>query len=529
MNPPLQGKDQTPVDADLSPSNFILNHLSAQQRIAHQVGLQQRDSLFLMRDHRRNDNFLAAAVQQQLVASLTSPTMQLYGNLGSQPHMHPDLSGGLLSRAQQNQHNATSLVQRLSGQSTSPHSYFSIGMSPKLLDSLVREATSGTKRPTTAQQIPCLARGMATDHNSMTAYFEIAIDVTHGQHLYCSHPVCRAAGVKFRYCLYCKKPVTKQNFRSRHLHADVVSATSETTANGASGKKRKYHLADIDSTGSDPASNERGEGSHEDDDDRSGPNDVVIVAKVQENYGRRMSPNNSASGKRSSEAEAQSSHLSTAIVSRAVEIMQDGERMELQGKDSEAQVLHESNSGNYLLIDPDSCHDPSSMTASNTKPHDETCDKMTRKSKGLSLDTLIESGDRTDTTFELENLHRRRLWLTLFSKRPQDLGHGIDTWLSQVLVVSDPARSWNSEGDKVVDGADCEMNAGSDVPGLRRRQEPSSSQLAKWLGLLGTRPETSVEGSRATAWLKRVLEVSCQHFEDDDSTMNEAEHRILKT
>jgi hypothetical protein len=170
MNPQLQGKDKTPVDADLSPSNFLLNHLSAQQRMAHQVGLQQRDSLFLMRDQRRNDNFLAAAVQQQLVASLTSPTLPLYGNLGSQTNMHPDLSpGGLLARAQQNQHNAASLVQRLSGQSTSSHSYFGMGMAPKLLDSLVREATSGTKRPTTAQQIPCLARGMATDHNSMVS------------------------------------------------------------------------------------------------------------------------------------------------------------------------------------------------------------------------------------------------------------------------------------------------------------------------------------------------------------------------
>ena len=27
--------------------------------------------------------------------------------------------------------------------------------------------------------------------------------------------------MKFRYCFYCKKPVTKQNFRSRHLHASL--------------------------------------------------------------------------------------------------------------------------------------------------------------------------------------------------------------------------------------------------------------------------------------------------------------------
>ena len=54
-----------------------------------------------------------------------------------------------------------------------------------------------------------------------TAYFDIPENSRHGQHLLCSHSVCRAAGVKFRYCFYCKKPVTKQNFRSRHLHANL--------------------------------------------------------------------------------------------------------------------------------------------------------------------------------------------------------------------------------------------------------------------------------------------------------------------
>eukprot|EP00529_Nitzschia_sp_RCC80_P015140 CAMPEP_0113482200 /NCGR_PEP_ID=MMETSP0014_2-20120614/22796_1 /TAXON_ID=2857 /ORGANISM="Nitzschia sp." /LENGTH=699 /DNA_ID=CAMNT_0000375709 /DNA_START=307 /DNA_END=2406 /DNA_ORIENTATION=- /assembly_acc=CAM_ASM_000159 len=70
-------------------------------------------------------------------------------------------------------------------------------------------------------RLPCQARGMKADHNASTAYFEIPDDARHGQHLLCSHPACRSAGVKFRYCYYCKKPVTKQNFRSRHLHADL--------------------------------------------------------------------------------------------------------------------------------------------------------------------------------------------------------------------------------------------------------------------------------------------------------------------
>jgi hypothetical protein len=58
-------------------------------------------------------------------------------------------------------------------------------------------------------RLPCQARGMKADHNSSTAFFEIPDEARHGQHLLCSHPACRAAGVKFRYCLYCRKPVTK--------------------------------------------------------------------------------------------------------------------------------------------------------------------------------------------------------------------------------------------------------------------------------------------------------------------------------
>lgn len=70
-------------------------------------------------------------------------------------------------------------------------------------------------------RLPCGARGMKADHNSSTAYFDVPEDARHGQHLLCSHSVCRSAGVKFRFCFYCRKPVTKQNFRSRHLHANL--------------------------------------------------------------------------------------------------------------------------------------------------------------------------------------------------------------------------------------------------------------------------------------------------------------------
>jgi hypothetical protein len=72
------------------------------------------------------------------------------------------------------------------------------------------------------------------------SYFEVDTETAvHGQHLLCSHPACRAAGVKFRYCAYCMKPVTKQNFRSRHLHADQAAAQKKIEDNVASQSSSK--------------------------------------------------------------------------------------------------------------------------------------------------------------------------------------------------------------------------------------------------------------------------------------------------
>ncbi|KAL3807061.1 hypothetical protein ACHAXA_008007 [Cyclostephanos tholiformis] len=66
--------------------------------------------------------------------------------------------------------------------------------------------------------VPCRARGMPVDHNFKSAYFIIPDNIEHGDELMCSYPACRQAGVKFRYCLHCKVPVAKRNFRNRHRH-----------------------------------------------------------------------------------------------------------------------------------------------------------------------------------------------------------------------------------------------------------------------------------------------------------------------
>jgi hypothetical protein len=56
-----------------------------------------------------------------------------------------------------------------------------------------------------------------------TAHFQIPKDVKHGQELFCSYAACRDGGVKFCYCMHCRIPVAKRNFRIRHHHCDMAS------------------------------------------------------------------------------------------------------------------------------------------------------------------------------------------------------------------------------------------------------------------------------------------------------------------
>jgi hypothetical protein len=51
----------------------------------------------------------------------------------------------------------------------------------------------------------------------------------------CSHPACRAGGVKFCMCTHYKFPVAKRNFRIRHHHCQDERIPN-TTANGERGR-----------------------------------------------------------------------------------------------------------------------------------------------------------------------------------------------------------------------------------------------------------------------------------------------------
>jgi len=69
---------------------------------------------------------------------------------------------------------------------------------------------------------PCPAMGMPFDHNYKTANFSISDKTGHGDELVCSYFDCQKVGIKFRYCGFCKLPVSKRNFSKFHSHSDEV-------------------------------------------------------------------------------------------------------------------------------------------------------------------------------------------------------------------------------------------------------------------------------------------------------------------
>jgi hypothetical protein len=63
-----------------------------------------------------------------------------------------------------------------------------------------------------------------------TAFFAILPNVHHGDELICSYPACRDTGARLCFCLECRIPVAKRNFRIRHNHCDFPPPASAIAA-----------------------------------------------------------------------------------------------------------------------------------------------------------------------------------------------------------------------------------------------------------------------------------------------------------
>ena len=140
------------------------------------------------------------------------------------------------------------------------------------------------KKKSNNARVPCRARGMPMAHNFKTAYFTIPQTVQHGDELVCSFPSCRSAGAKFRYCLHCKVPVAKRNFRNRHKHGNIgdkkkaaIQSPSDTPNEAPQAKKEEEDMpqeedyavghADDDDEGEDQHQSDEGNKHDEDDDE----------------------------------------------------------------------------------------------------------------------------------------------------------------------------------------------------------------------------------------------------------------------
>lgn len=173
MNPEKANKSSTPVAAEplSGRSNIIDPNLLYSNFPSQLLALQQqRDRLLALRDQQggiSNDQILAAAVQQQLMAASlnASRNLPLYALVGgsqtSQPGTQrgtppPIMPGGVPQRR-----SSTGSMSALTSPSRPG------GAEGSSQDILLPEANAMIK-------IPCQARGMAADHNTVVSDLPLA-------------------------------------------------------------------------------------------------------------------------------------------------------------------------------------------------------------------------------------------------------------------------------------------------------------------------------------------------------------------
>ena len=114
-------------------------------------------------------------------------------------------------------------------------------------------------------------------------------------------------------------------------------------------------------------------------------------------------------------------------------------------------------------------------------------------SKPNILDASFSEPVSRDIKSPLEIVSRRRRWASLLGERPSELAN-MDIWLSQVITVSDMATPWHATESTLSDGTTSTRS--------------SITQQSRWGSLLTERPANN-DGGAITAWLVKVMRVSC--------------------
>jgi hypothetical protein len=189
--------------------------------------------------------------------------------------------------------------------------------------------------------------------------------------------------VKFRYCGCCKKPVTKQNFRSRHLHADILKeakAVDAAIVDKEPGRKRKA-------------------GGVEDQE----------KGVIRKEHKWRAPPD----GENGLIPSAEDCGDVTSIFSRSKEV-------------AAAAQPRPSVAARFIMS--------LEATTNGMSLGENPVDSSSMRSRRSSSEEQIGSSCK-----------RKRRWLSLLSERPHGLEGDIGVWLSQVLDVSAAHKSDDSQ------------------------------------------------------------------------------------
>jgi hypothetical protein len=314
-------------------------------------------------------------------------------------------------------------------------------------------------------------RFFITHHNSLlvfvsqTAHFVLPKGVEHGQDLVCSYPVCRDGGVKFRYCLFCRIPVAKRNFRLRHNHAEVSSQPPVETGM----KIPSTICVAVDSTQGKP--------------------EKTTAAEADNPYYQYSSDQDIVPAEASTEdkkraAEAPGHHLDH------VEL----ERKKMRRETPIASGIPPLAAADDVVAAAAAAPKKSSHKKKrkdkkkHSKKRRDSSDRKTSEARLPPPPPVRQEGNFVDdlslpnTKKPLKEGEEKRLymWATLLGSRPsRDAGDSMSKWLMNVLAVSDPTAPLK---DDMSDAPSPLSVEGFDSSGLNSNEESKRPALAGGVG-----------------------------------------------
>jgi len=354
--------------------------------------------------------------------------------------------------------------------------------------------------------LPCRARGMPMDHNIKTAYFVIPDDIKHGTELLCSYFACRNAGIKFRYCVYCKLPVAKRNFAKRHRHSGKIP-DSDVAKDVVAG-----NVTDI-SPDDEPTSSSA----------RASPQQIQQLQKAQQEQQTLQDKDPSGDAPVDPPTKEESS-LAPLLVATLVLSSESNDTT----KDPSEKAVSPSCG--------DNCETPSCCAANceeapthEAGPSKPMQDSKGKKSESIDPNTPNDSFPTREPSPAglspepiVDTSKRRKAWGNLLLKRPKTERRNSDVmlaWIREVLHVSDLETEVDSDGSGIDDNeSDVQIDTDSTLNGGTKRKieemRPLSPKISKTKALLSRKEQEEIDQSEYSD--ESNTESGKQQHDDED-------------